>query len=80
MRSDVINSEQMYNYKFKAISCHLMENQKSKVYQDINSQITHFSDNCITMIVIISITGTKTYYLMRKSFCHQVGQLIADNT
>lgn len=68
MRSGVNDSEQMYNYKFKAISCHLMENQKSKVYQDINSQITHFSDNCITMIVvIIIITSTKTHYLMNKS-------------
>ena len=57
----------MYSYNFKAISCQLMDNQKSKVYQEINSQINHLSDNCVTMIfVIIIIIATKTYDAARK--------------
>lgn len=60
----------MYSYNFKAISCQLMDNQKSKVYQEINSQINHLSDNCVTMIfvIIIIIIATKTYDVARKSF------------
>lgn len=45
-----------------------MDNQKSKVYQEITSQINHLSDNCVTMIfVIITIIATKTYDVARKS-------------
>lgn len=59
----------MYNCNFEVISCQLMENQKSKVYQVIHSQIIHLSDNCIAMtVVIIIITVTRTYYLVRESF------------
>lgn len=59
----------MYSYNFKVISCQLMDNQKSKVYQEITSQINHLSDNCVTMIfVIVTIIATKTYDVVMKSF------------
>lgn len=37
-----------------------MDNQNSKVYQEINSQINNLYDNYATMIVIIVIIATKT--------------------
>lgn len=59
----------MYSYNFKAIGCQLMDNQKSKVHQEINSQINHLSDNCVTMIFVTTIIiATKTYDVGRKLF------------
>lgn len=59
----------MYSYNFKTIHCQLMDSQKSRICQEINSQIKHLSGNCVTMIfVIIIIIATNTYNVATKSF------------
>lgn len=45
-----------------------MDNQKNKVYKDINSWINNLSDNCVNMIFVNIIITTKTYDIVKKSF------------